>query len=126
MQKFLGLIDPPNEFSSTPEWQDFLQRMKSDWPQDQPQVQEMILRAEGELLARRLSGQPEHPLSSQDARKYRALVQPPGSMFPESEQKQALVSLQNATIYPQNDPAVRGLVEQIESRLSSRQKVAAD
>lgn len=61
-----GFISPPTAFSSTKEWEDFLSRMKTHWP-DAP---DMILLAERELLARKLSGHPDRPLSVRDAAKY--------------------------------------------------------
>ena len=46
------LITPPGAFSPTTQWQDFLEQMKRDLPQDGPSVKGSIRLAE-DVLARR-------------------------------------------------------------------------
>jgi hypothetical protein len=46
------LITPPGAFSPTKQWQDFLEQMKRDLPQDDGSVKGMIRLAEDQLAKR--------------------------------------------------------------------------
>lgn len=119
MMRYIGLICyQPGDFNPTRELREFRDRMRSGWPQDDPMVQDKIFEAEVQLVARQLAGKPDRVLSGEDAKKFWALTEWMGELFPAGEWHRVLASLRDPNIYPQDNPIVQQAIRRGEHALS--------